>query len=63
MSATPTEESHDPIFREINLSAEVKKLWGKEWGAPELEYQFSNGRKFVRRPEHATIYETSPDFE
>jgi hypothetical protein len=62
MSATPTEQSHDPIFREINLSAEVKKILGKEWNQPEVEYEFSNGRKFTRKTEHATIYETSPDF-
>jgi len=49
-------------FRTINLSAEVKKIWGPKYNAPEVEYEFSNGRKFVRRTEHAPIYETSPDF-
>ena len=62
MSATPTEPSHDPTFREINLSAEVKKIWGVKWNAPEVEYEFSNGRKFERRTGDAAIYETSPDF-
>jgi hypothetical protein len=53
---------NDFPMREVNLSAEIKKMWGKEWDAPELEYQFSNGKKFYRRPEHAAIYDTSPDF-
>jgi hypothetical protein len=54
-------ENNFPM-REVNLSAEIKKVWGKEWAEPELEYQFSNGRKFYRKTEHAAIYETSPDF-
>lgn len=62
MAATPTEESHDPVFREVNLSAEIKKIWGPEWNQPEVEYEFSSGRKFKRKTEHAAIYETSPDF-
>jgi hypothetical protein len=49
-------------FREINLSAEVKKSWGPQWNAPELAYQFSNGKKYYLRTEDAAIYETSPDF-
>lgn len=47
----------------LNLSAEVRKIWGKEWAQPEVEYEFSNGRKFVRRTEDAAIYATSPDFQ
>lgn len=62
MSATPTEESHDPVFRTIDLAAEVKKMWGPKWNEPELAYEFSNGRKFVLRTGDAAIYETSPDF-
>lgn len=62
MPATPTEVAHDPTFREINLSAEAKKIWGPKWAAPEVEYEFSNGRKFERRTGDAAIYESSPDF-
>ena len=53
---------NDFPMREVNLSAEIKKMWGKEWDAPVLEYEFSNGKKFYRKPEHAAIYDTSPDF-
>ena len=53
---------NDPVFREIDLSAEAKKLWGAKWGAPETSYEFSNGRKFELRTGDAAIYETSPDF-
>ena len=62
MAATATEEAHDVIMREINLSAEIKKIWGPKWGAPETSYEFSNGRKFTLRTGDAAIYETSPDF-
>lgn len=50
-----------PTSREISLSAEVKKIWGPEWNAPETSYEFS-GRKFKLRTGDAAIYETSPDF-
>jgi hypothetical protein len=56
MSGTPTEQAHDPIFREIDLSAEIKKIWGARWNSPELAYEFSNGRKFYLRTEDAGIY-------
>ena len=62
MAATPTEENHDPVSREINLSAEIKKIYGSKWNAPELAYEFSNGRKFELKTGDASIYETSPDF-
>lgn len=58
----PTEEPNDPMFRTINLSAEVKKMWGPEWNEPEVAYVFSNGKKFYLRTGDAAIYETSPDF-
>ena len=57
-----TESKHDPIFRTIDLSAEAKRIWGPKWNAPEIEYEFSNGRKFERKTEDAPIYITSPDF-
>lgn len=49
-------------MREINISAEIKKIWGVEWNKPELEYRFSNGREFRRRTEDVGVYETSQDF-
>ena len=51
-----------PKFQELNLSAEIKKLWGPEWAAPEVSFEFSNGRKFTLRTGDAAIYATSPDF-
>ena len=62
MAATPSEENHDPITREVSLSAEIKKIWGPKWGEPETSYEFSNGRKFQLRTADAAIYSTSPDF-
>jgi len=49
-------------FRTIDWNAEVKKIWGPKYNAPVTEYEFSNGRTFERRTEHAAIYDTSPDF-
>lgn len=57
-----TEPPNDPVFREINLSAEIKKIYGNKWNAPETSYEFSNGRKFELRTGDAGIYVTSPDF-
>jgi hypothetical protein len=55
--------STDVNFSEINLSAEIKKIWGEKWNAPETSYEFSNGRKFELRTGDAAIYETSPHFD
>jgi hypothetical protein len=52
-----TEQKHDPIFREVNLSAEIKRMYGPRWNEPELAYEFSNGRKFYLRTEDAGIYQ------
>ena len=57
-----SETSHDPVFREVNLSAEIKKIWGAEWNKPETSYVFSNGRKFELRTGDAAIYASSPHF-
>ena len=57
----PTEPSHDPVFTTINLSAEIKKIWGEEWNEPELAYEFGD-RKFYLRTGDAAIYASSPDF-
>ena len=57
-----TEPSHNPDFKTVDLSAEVKKRWGPEWGKPSTSYEFSSGRKFELRTEDAAIYSSSPDF-
>ena len=57
-----TEPPNAPVFREINLSAEIKKIYGPKWNSPEPAYEFSNGRKFELRTGDAGIYSTSPDF-
>ena len=62
MAATPTEQAHDPVFRELPLSAEIRKIWGPEWNKPELAYEFGSGRKFYLRTGDASIYVTSQDF-
>lgn len=62
MAATPTEKSHDPVFTTIDMSAEARRAWGAKWGAPELAYEFSNGRKFYLKTGDAAIYASSPDF-
>jgi hypothetical protein len=50
-----TEPSHKPTFREINVSAEIKRMYGPRWNEPELAYQFGD-RKFYLRTEDAGIY-------
>lgn len=55
-------DSYEPTFREIDLSAEIRKIYGPKWNAPEPAYEFSNGRKFELRTGDAGIYETSPVF-
>ena len=63
MSSTPTEPANDVVVREIDLNAEVRRLWGVKWNEPETSYVFSNGRKFTLRTGDAAIYASSPDFE
>jgi len=53
---------HDPIFREIDLSAEVRKIWGPKWNEAEISYRFSNDREFKLKTGDAAIYSSSPDF-
>ena len=62
MTTTNDQFPRDPKFRVIDLSAEVKKMLGPKWNAPEVSYEFSNGRKFELRTGDAAIYSTSPDF-
>ena len=58
----PDETTRNPIFRTLDLSAEVRRIWGPEWNAPEIAYEFSNGRKFKLRTGDAAVYVTSKDF-
>jgi hypothetical protein len=58
----PTEQPHDPVFREINMSAEIRKMYGPKFDSPELAYEFSSDRKFYLRTGDAAIYISSPDF-
>ena len=51
-----------PTVREINLGAEIRKIWGPEWNKPEIAYEMADGRKFYLRTGDAAIYATSPDF-
>ena len=57
----PTEDPHNPVFRTIDLGAEAKRIWGLKWNAPEVEYEFSNGKKFERRTGDCAVYASSPD--
>ena len=58
----PTEQEHAPVFRTLDLGAEARRIWGAKWNAPEIAYEFSNGRKFELRTGDAAIYASSPDF-
>lgn len=51
-----------PNFRVVDLSAEIKKIWGPKFNAPEIAYEWSSGREHDLRTEDASIYITSPDF-
>ena len=56
-NATPTEQDNTPVFREIDMAAETRKLLGKKWNEASPAYEFSNGRKFELRTEDAGIYQ------
>lgn len=53
----------DVKFRVIDMAAEAKKIWGPEWNAPEVAYEWSNGKKHYLRTGDAAVYATSPDFD
>ena len=55
-------DTSPPTVKTVNLTAEIRKIWGPEFNAPEVSYEFSNGRKFELRTGDANIYATSPDF-
>ena len=61
---TPAKEPAHPVtFTTIDMSAEAKKVWGAQWDAPEIEYEFAKGKRiFKRRTGDAAIYASSPDF-
>ena len=50
-------ERSEVTTREIDLAAETRKIWGKSWNEPEVEYEFSNGKTFKRRTEDSAIYD------
>ena len=53
----------NPTFREVDLAAEIRKIWGAEWNKPDISYEFADGkRKFELRTGDAAIYATSKDF-
>ena len=54
-------DNKPPTVREVNLSAEIKKIWGPKWNEPEIAYEFGT-RKFTLRTGDAAIYASSPDF-
>jgi len=49
----------NPSPRSIDLSAEVRKQWGPDWGKDEVVYEFRNGqRKFLSTDKRSTgIYD------
>ena len=55
-------DTSPPTAKTVNLTAEIRKIWGPEFNAPEVSYEFSSGRKFELRTGDAAIYATSPDF-
>ena len=54
--------SNPPVFKQVSLSAEIRKIWGPDWNKPEVSYEFSSGRKFELKTGDAAIYASSPDF-
>lgn len=54
----PNNNETPVVFRTIDLSAEIKKIWGPEWSKPETSYEFSSGRKFELRTEDFGPYKT-----
>jgi hypothetical protein len=59
---SPTNPPNNVSARSVDLSAEVRKLWGVQWSQPSPAYEFSSGRKFELRTGDASVYETSQDF-
>lgn len=40
-----------PKFTVLNWNALVKEVWGPEWNAPEVAYEWSNDKKHILRTE------------
>ena len=55
-----SEPNYSATFRELDLSAEIKRIWGAHWNEPEISYEFGK-RKFHLRTGDAAIYASSPD--
>lgn len=49
----------DAKFREIDMGAEARRIWGKNWNAPEDSYVFSNKRTFKLRTEDSGVYSSA----
>lgn len=59
---SPTNPPNNISATVIDLSAEVRRIWGPSWNKPSVSYEFSNGRKFELMTQDAAIYASSPDF-
>ena len=63
MSTENTKRPANPTFRTLDISAELTKMWGAQFSAPEPSYEFADGkRKFNLVTGDASIYKSSPDF-
>ena len=52
----PSSNTSVPTARVIDVSAEVKKIWGPKWNEPSISYEFGD-RKFYLRTQDAGIYD------
>ena len=50
-----SDNSNKPTAREINLAAEIKRVWGPEWNKPSEDYRFGD-RVFYIRTNDSGIY-------
>ena len=51
-----SDHTNKPTAREINLAAEIKRMWGPEWNKPSEAYRFED-RLFYLRTEDSGIYQ------
>lgn len=52
---SPTDPPNNATVKEIDLGAEVRKMWGVNWNKPTIAYRFGE-REFELRTEDAAIY-------
>ena len=52
-----SDTSSDVKTSQIDLNAEIRKIWAQKWNEPTVEYVFSSGREFKRQTEDAGIYQ------